>query len=335
MFIYEIILAVMLALFLSAGIAWGMLYQLIYIYLIARLATEVIRFYLAYHTGDPVLAKFHSLNLSYWLPNLVRSGFFLLLMYFVLDRFLPMQLSESAAFKIQLQMYALPIISIILLWIPTSRANWPQFIVMATFSIVLLGLIFMQAKKQFKHAVILSSPFTKPSIVVSAGFSPLYNHHFFFSSQRFAADLVLTDYNRQAHQIGELTAFTSFGEALIAPVSGEVVGVDAGHIDQPLKQRDFEQPVGNHIVIKTRDNLFVLLAHLKQGSVSLNVGDYVKQGEKIAELGNSGNSSEPHLHIQVQNNANFEKVTQTYPIYFKSQEGLQFARTKQIINGGP
>lgn len=55
---------------------------------------------------------------------------------------------------------------------------------------------------------------------------------------------------------------------------------------------------GNHIVIR-RDGALVLLAHLRAGSVRPRLGDRVSSGEMIGECGNSGNSTEPHLHVQV------------------------------------
>lgn len=43
----------------------------------------------------------------------------------------------------------------------------------------------------------------------------------------------------------------------------------------------------------------VLLAHLRAGSVTVRVGDLVVPGDRIGDCGNSGNSTEPHLHLQV------------------------------------
>ncbi len=60
------------------------------------------------------------------------------------------------------------------------------------------------------------------------------------------------------------------------------------------------------------------MAHLKKGSVRVKVGDVVSVGQEIARCGNSGNTSQPHLHIQVQNRAEFfAPETQTHPILFR------------------
>jgi murein DD-endopeptidase MepM/ murein hydrolase activator NlpD len=57
--------------------------------------------------------------------------------------------------------------------------------------------------------------------------------------------------------------------------------------------------LGNHVVIRRGDGLCVLMAHLKHRSVRVGKGDRVRRGEQVAECGNSGNSTEPHLHCQV------------------------------------
>jgi len=62
--------------------------------------------------------------------------------------------------------------------------------------------------------------------------------------------------------------------------------------------------LGNHLVLRTDDDTYVALAHLKQGSLRVGVGDRVRKGEVVAELGNSGNSSEPHIHMQLMDHPN-------------------------------
>jgi len=65
--------------------------------------------------------------------------------------------------------------------------------------------------------------------------------------------------------------------------------------------REFLGPtgvLGNHVVIRRHDGVHVLMAHLRQGSLLVEGGDSVERGSKIAECGNSGNSTEPHVHVQ-------------------------------------
>ena len=60
-----------------------------------------------------------------------------------------------------------------------------------------------------------------------------------------------------------------------------------------------ENTAGNHVVLDLGDGQYALYAHLIPGSVLVQEGERVRQGQVIGELGNSGNSTGPHLHFQV------------------------------------
>ena len=106
----------------------------------------------------------------------------------------------------------------------------------------------------------------------------------------------------------------TFGRALISPVQGTVVSVVDGVVDND-GQRSFPRRslaeatrnprwfFGNHVVIDGGRGAFVLLAHLKNGSVVVRPGMAVNEGDPIAEAGNSGNTILPHVHIQVMDGA--------------------------------
>jgi hypothetical protein len=57
--------------------------------------------------------------------------------------------------------------------------------------------------------------------------------------------------------------------------------------------------LGNHLVLDLGDGVYAALAHLRRGSLRVRPGQRVMAGEQVAECGNSGNSSEPHLHFQL------------------------------------
>ena len=59
------------------------------------------------------------------------------------------------------------------------------------------------------------------------------------------------------------------------------------------------QIAGNRVIIDMGSGHYAMYAHLAPGSVQLHVGDHVQQGQKLGLLGNTGNSSAPHLHFQV------------------------------------
>ncbi|MCI0614233.1 M23 family metallopeptidase, partial [bacterium] len=58
-----------------------------------------------------------------------------------------------------------------------------------------------------------------------------------------------------------------------------------------------------YIVIRHSDNEYSMYAHLKEGSMKIKKGDVVKQGQVIASVGNTGSSTEPHLHFQIQDSS--------------------------------
>jgi hypothetical protein len=113
------------------------------------------------------------------------------------------------------------------------------------------------------------------------------------------------------------TDFPGFGQPVLAPVDGEVVRVEDGARDHRDRTswialvymltvealvRELRGPkgiLGNHVVIRTPDGEYALVAHLQHGSAQVRVGDRVRRGDAIAACGNSGNSSEPHVHLQL------------------------------------
>lgn len=94
-------------------------------------------------------------------------------------------------------------------------------------------------------------------------------------------------------------AYATFGAPLLAPCDGIIARVVDGLQDMPVPQMDTDNMAGNFIAIEC-SGVYVILAHLRQGSVLVQEGDVVSAGTLLAEMGNSGNSSEPHLHMHVQ-----------------------------------
>jgi hypothetical protein len=114
-------------------------------------------------------------------------------------------------------------------------------------------------------------------------------------------------------------AYPGFGRDIVAPIDGDVVRARSFMRDHLSRSsppgllylilesvREFFGPtgvLGNHIVIRRLDGVHVLMAHLRQGSLLVERGDPVVRGAKVAECGNSGNSTEPHVHIQAMDHA--------------------------------
>ena len=93
--------------------------------------------------------------------------------------------------------------------------------------------------------------------------------------------------------------YAIFGATVIAPCAGRIIAAVDGRPDMPVPQRDRAHLEGNHVIVAC-DNMWVLLAHLRRGSVRQQRGAWVRTGDVIGEVGNSGNTDEPHLHVHVQ-----------------------------------
>jgi hypothetical protein len=139
--------------------------------------------------------------------------------------------------------------------------------------------------------------------VGQGGGSSQVNHHFLNESQRFALDILRLNWltmRAWGFFPRRLGRYAIYGTQVLCPVAGVVTAVVDELPDMdPLVQRDTGDIAGNHIVIRcgARTDTFVGLAHLLAGSIQVRVGDAVSAGQPLARVGNSGNTTEPHLHI--------------------------------------
>lgn len=127
------------------------------------------------------------------------------------------------------------------------------------------------------------------------------NYHAVDAGQRFAMDLLVMR-NGQSHSgdPASVESYHCWGRPILAPAEGTVVRVVGDQPDQAIGAADPVNPAGNHVVIDFGNGEFGFLAHLRQGSVRVTEGDVVSAGQEIGLCGNSGNTSEPHLHFHLQ-----------------------------------
>jgi hypothetical protein len=152
-------------------------------------------------------------------------------------------------------------------------------------------------------AVDLASPLRGTHIVLHGGVSPFTNAHFRVRPQSFALDIVgVNALGARASLFGsgrDLESYVIFGAPVFSPCDGEIsVAVD-DLPDQTPPAMDTENLAGNHVLIEC-GGTEVLLAHMRQHSVRVAVGEVVAVGDPLGEVGNSGNTSEPHLHIHAE-----------------------------------
>lgn len=140
--------------------------------------------------------------------------------------------------------------------------------------------------------------------------------------QAYAIDLVHEPLDQDRPEFGsgaamrDVADYPAFGQDVRAMVDGVVVTAHDRQRDHRARSsmaaviymmaegmlRELGGPrfiIGNHVVIRSDDGVFALVAHLQRGSVAVREGERVQAGQRIGSCGNSGNSSEPHVHAHL------------------------------------
>ena len=129
------------------------------------------------------------------------------------------------------------------------------------------------------------------------------NYHVQYKAQKNAFDFLIRDNEGKTYKINGRTNqdYYAFGKEIIAPCDAEVVlAVDGIEDNKPGELNPIYTP-GNSVILKTENGEYLIFSHFKQHSVKVKEGQKVKKGELLGLCGNSGNSSEPHLHFHIQN----------------------------------
>ncbi len=169
----------------------------------------------------------------------------------------------------------------------------------------IIGLQFQPYVERNTTRLIL--PFKDTWTVVWGGDTKEQNYHVESLAQKNAFDIVVMDANGKSYRTNGKTNedYYAFGKELFAPCDGEVVLVVDGIKDNIPGESNTMYVAGNSVIIKTPNNEYLFLGHFKQHSIKVKQGDKVKQDQLLGLCGNSGNSSEPHLHFHIQNAENF------------------------------
>lgn len=164
-------------------------------------------------------------------------------------------------------------------------------------------------------------PFKGEWTVFWGGDTKQLNQHIGVKFQRNAFDIIITNQENKSFRTDGKTNedYYAFGQRIMAPCSGKVVLVVDGVKDNIPGAVNTLYIPGNTIILKTANNEYVFMAHFKEHSIQVKQGDMVKQGQVLGLCGNSGNSSEPHLHFHIQDmenplqasgiKCNFNKIT--------------------------
>jgi len=187
--------------------------------------------------------------------------------------------------------------------------------------------------RTFEQKTALVFPFRGKGIVSQGGAFEVGHRN---RSGLYAIDAIgLTDtYAPVIRGNDAIQDYAGWGRTIIAPAAGKIVHARNDRPDQPVDGKSdpaFFAPEypdggdpGNSVVIDHGNGEFSLLAHLQHGSVRVAVGDAVTQGQAIALLGNSGDTSGPHVHFQLQDGPRWE---------FSNALPAQFGNVKQASKG--
>jgi hypothetical protein len=154
-----------------------------------------------------------------------------------------------------------------------------------------------------------------------------------FTSEQFAIDFMLLGPNHsvlskpisQPPSAKDVTSYWAYGMPVLAVAKGvvtEVVNTFSDSVPTVNPNIGGEGAPGNHVILDIGNGRYVAYAHLMLNSIKVVVGQRVQVGEQIANLGNTGNSFEPHLHFQLMNRSSFPQ-----------SHGLPFVFDTQLLEG--
>ena len=217
-------------------------------------------------------------------------------------------------------------------FLTSIRTNPGPTLVMVVGAVILtvdLGRAFIAAPAA---VVRIAPPFEGEWLVLQGGQSPLQSHHLAAYNQRYALDLVRLRDGWISDGGAGNASIHSWEQPLLSPADGVVVHArnDMRDSEGANTTRDLEDAAGNVVVIEIESGHFVVLAHLRHGTLRVGEGDRVRKGDLLALVGNSGNTTIPHLHLQVQTHAElWDPDNRSVPFGFEPDGGV-LARNDRV-----
>ena len=159
---------------------------------------------------------------------------------------------------------------------------------------------------------------------------------------RYAYDFTVVDDKGNMHRGDGLKNedWPGFGTPIVAPADGVVVKSardrpdgsksSPAPLDREAVMKNVMEIMGNFVMLDHGNGEFSLLAHMKQGTVTVKPGDRVKQGQKLGEMGCSGDSMFPHLHYQLQRD---DYLGEGLPSYFRDYQRFTGAAWVPVKRG--
>lgn len=207
----------------------------------------------------------------------------------------------------------------------------------------------MRTRDDLSHGaapVVLDLPFRGSWLARNSPARRVPSHGTHLFGTTYAIDFVAVDERglpaprtwRTALSVEAPALFRGFGQPVLAPVPGRVVIAHDGEVDHVARRSQLTLVAyavgqrgrvrggpgaiaGNHVVVALGPaGPFVLVAHLRQGSVRVVPGGAVAAGDVLGGCGNSGNSTQPHIHVQVTDSVDWPSA-RGLPMLFRRESG--------------
>ena len=220
-----------------------------------------------------------------------------------------------------------------------ERGSWTMRLTLDTADRI-MGLYIVEAEEGVpvpeRNTSPMRLPFEGEWYVFWGGATEDDNYHITTRSQRRAVDFVVVDSDGRSHQGGgkRNEDYYCYGMGILAPAEGVVVTAIDGVPDNAPGSMNPFSAVGNCVIVRHAEREFSVLAHLQPGTVGVRPGQKVRAGQLLGRCGNSGNSSEPHLHFHLQNTAELQSGTGFAP-YFKNVQVTRAKRTSRAKEHTP
>ncbi len=200
--------------------------------------------------------------------------------------------------------------------------GWPSTVDLLVM-LVPLVLAFVRPPRRHRDPVVLAAPVRGRWVALNSPGSKVPSHGVHAYGQTYAIDVLRPRPSGPKAVAGwglrtrRPEQYSSFGEPVLAVGDGTVVVATGSQRDHRARDtwpalllmltvegmvrelRGVRGVLGNHLVVDHGGGVFAVYAHLRRGSLLVGAGDRVRAGRRLAEVGNTGNTSEPHLHFQL------------------------------------
>ena len=219
-----------------------------------------------------------------------------------------------------------PIAGSLLLSLP---ALWPGL-----WSFGIATVTYPTSQERMQPSATVRLPAAERLRVAWGGDSVATNQHAAMPDQRWAYDLVV-----EPAFVGSkrLEDYGCWSKPVLAPVAARVHRAVDGQADLTPGEVRLDEPLGNHVVLRLPTDTFLILAHLRRGSLLVKEGEMVAEGQPLGRCGNSGHSSEPHIHLhhQRQDPKQFPlNFAEGLPLYFRDHDGAPMPLGGIEVEGG-